>query len=74
MFDPNQEIIDCLIDMNPEKWNQYVPGTGHEVVNYNQLEKRKIKSILIMNPNYYNEIDELLTSKNIKVNLIKLSV
>lgn len=74
MFDPNRKIIDCLIDMNSEKWNQYVSGTGHKVVNYNQIEKRKIKSILILNPNYYNEIDKLLTSKNIKVNLIKLFV
>ncbi len=72
MFDPKHEIIDCLIDMNPDKLNQYVPGTGHKIVDYSQIEKRKIKFILVMNPNYYREIESLLTSKNIKVDLIKI--
>ena len=34
-IDPNREFIECLIDLNPKKWGKFIPGTGHEIINFN---------------------------------------
>jgi len=71
LFDKEHRLIDCLIDLNPKKWNKYVAGSGHPIVNYTEIRKRKIKTVVVMNPNYYNEISKLLMDKNISVDLLK---
>jgi len=71
IIDPNQKLVECLIDLNPKKWGKFISGTGHEIINYTEIEKREIKTAIIMNPNYYDEIEELVKNENIKIDLIK---
>ena len=70
IIDPNRESIECLIDLNPKKWGKFIPGTGHDIINFTEIEKRKIKTAIIMNPNYYDEIKKLIIEQNIDINLI----
>lgn len=70
IIDPNREFIECLIDLNPKKWGKFIPGTGHEIINFTEIEKRKIKTAIIMNPNYYDEIKKLIIEQNIDLILI----
>ena len=69
-IDPKHEFIECLIDLNPKKWGKFIPGTGHEIINSTEIEKRKIKTAIVMNPNYYNEIKKLIKEQNLDIILI----
>ena len=70
IIDPNHEIIECLIDLNPKKCGKFIPGTGHEIINFSEIEKRKIKTAIVMNPNYYNEIKKLIKEQNLDIILM----
>lgn len=60
MIDPNNEIIDCLIDINPKKQNMFCAGTGHAIKSPDYLMSKQspCKTIFIMNGNYHDEIIE----------------
>lgn len=72
LFDPERKHIDCVIDINPNKQNCYIPGTGHLIINYQELIKRNIKFVIVMNSNYYNEILNILKESNINITLIDI--
>lgn len=55
LIDPTRKLIDCLVDLNPQKQGGYIPGTGHPIVSYQDLPGRGVKSALLMNPNYREE-------------------
>lgn len=55
LVDPNNKNIDCVIDLNPCKQGKFIPGTGHEIIAPEQIKTKKIKSIILMNPNYKKE-------------------
>ena len=71
LFDPDCKLIDSIIDINPNKWNKHIAGTGHIIINPISIINRKIKTIIVMNPNYYDEIKSYLYMQKIKVDLIK---
>jgi len=56
LVDPDCELVDCLIDINPAKQGKFVPGTGHPIVGPSDARARSCAAILIMNPNYADEI------------------
>jgi SAM-dependent methyltransferase len=72
LFDPHRDIFDCIIDLNPNKQNHYLPGTGHPIVGFEQLKTRNIKYAIVMNPNYFQENENLLKSHSISTNLVNL--
>jgi len=71
LFDPTFKMIDCVIDLNPNKQGKYIPGTGHPIVDYSEMQSRNITSIILMNPNYNDEVKELLQKSNQSIDLIK---
>lgn len=70
MIDSKRELINCLIDVNPNKQDHFVPGTGHPIVGVKELTKRDIKYAIQMNPNYYEENLSLLASEGSSIKLI----
>ena len=60
LIDPTCELVDCVVDLNPQKQGGYIPGTGHPIVSYHDLPERGVKSALLMNPNYRDENLSLL--------------
>jgi len=71
LVDPNCKLIDCVVDLNPNKQERFVPGTGHPIVSYWDLPKRNVTTAILMNPNYYEENQLLLKKARVKLNLIK---
>jgi len=71
MFDSNKKYIDCVIDINVKKNKHFIPGTGHLIINPQEIKSRKIDDIIIMNPNYKNEILNTINKMNIKIDLIE---
>jgi ubiquinone/menaquinone biosynthesis C-methylase UbiE len=70
LFDKDARMVECIIDVNTAKQNRYVAGTGHLVTDFSEIQNRNIQQIIVMNPNYENEIQNLLTKHNISAKLI----
>ena len=70
LVDPECQLIDCIIDLNPKKQGQYLPGTGHLIVSYQEIGDRGITAAIVMNPNYYDENLALLEKSNLNINLV----
>jgi len=60
-----QDAIKYVIDLNPHKCDQYVPGTGQQVKPPEFLKENKPDKIIIMNPIYEKEITTLVRDMNI---------
>ena len=71
LIDPEKKLIDFIIDMNPKKQHKFLPGTGHPIIDYTEICEQKIKNVILMNSNYFEEILLLLDKKQIKINLIQ---
>lgn len=71
LVDPHQQLIDSIIDLNPNKQGKYIPGTGHPIINYQQIKERGLAHAVLMNPNYYDENIVLLERANLSLNLVK---
>jgi len=70
MIDPDHSRIDCVIDINPNKQGKFIPGTGHPIIGINHIEDRKLRYAILMNPNYLQESQAMLTSAGIVLELI----
>ena len=71
LIDPGRELIECLVDLNPSKQGHYVPGTGHPIVDYQDLVARGVTTAILMNPNYREENLALLQTVQADVRLIE---
>lgn len=71
LVDPRGELIDCLVDLNPNKQGRFVPGTGHPIVGVGDLAERGIGCAILMNPNYRAENEALLQRGGLRVELIE---
>lgn len=70
LIDPMGALISCIVDVNPQKQHKYLPGTGHPIVPYEELQTRGIASALLLNPNYYEDAVTLLEAHHISVRLV----
>lgn len=73
LIDPDTSLIDCVVDLNPNKQGCYIPGTGHPIVGPAELTSHGIRSAVLMNPNYLEETQQLLTGLGLAVDLIDWS-
>lgn len=73
LVDPQATLLDCVVDLNPNKQGGYIPGTGHPIVAPLDLPRRGIKHAVLMNPNYREENLRLLAEAGIDLNLIDWS-
>ncbi len=73
LVDPACALIDCVVDLNPNKQGRYIPGTGHPIVALAELPFRGVLNALLMNPNYRDENMKLLADAGIELNLIDWS-
>ena len=55
------------MDINPKKQGMYVPGTGHEIISIKQIKTKGIKTIIVMNPNYVEEIRASIENLNLRI-------
>lgn len=50
------ELIECVVDASPSKWNKFLPGSKIPIFSTETLKKRKIDFLLILPWNLKNEI------------------
>ena len=68
-FDADGERIDCVVDINPRKQGRFVPGTGHAIVAPDDLGRRGVRHIVVMNPNYAAEIRDFIDTNRLPITL-----
>ncbi|GAC1549584.1 MAG: class I SAM-dependent methyltransferase [Herpetosiphon sp.] len=73
LVDPDCQWIDCVIDINPAKQRHYIPGTGHAIIAPADLPRRDVRTIVLMNPNYHEEVAATLAADHREVDLIDLT-
>ncbi len=59
-----------VVDLNPRKWGQYLPGTAQEVVEPSTLRGRDVASVLVTNPIYTSEIRDHLAALGVRARTI----
>ena len=69
LIDRQRALIDCVVDVNPNKQGGYIPVTGHPIVAPTELPGRNVKFAMLMNPNYGDENRTLLRDLGIAVEL-----
>jgi len=70
LIDPKKNLIHFVIDINPKKQGHYVPGTGHPIIDVNELDRTEKSNIILMNPNYRQEVESLLDKNMMCYNLV----
>lgn len=60
LFDPDKALIDFIVDINPDKQGQFIPGTGHLIVSPSDLFQTDCKTVIVENDNYFDEITQIL--------------
>lgn len=72
LIDQNRSLIDCVVDLNPNKQGKFIPGAGHPIVGHEALGNRGIATAVLMNPNYIDENLRLLREAHLNVKLVDL--
>jgi SAM-dependent methyltransferase len=60
LIDPDATGVHCFIEVNPAKQGKFIPGTGHRIIGPQQIEYERLGTILVLNPNYFDEMQEYL--------------
>lgn len=72
LIDPDLKYINCVIDVNPNKVGKYLPGTGHQIVGINVLQDKELSTVIVMNPNYLEEIKQIIVQQHLNIELINI--
>ena len=70
LIDPDGSLIDCLIDVNPRKQGAFVPLSGHPIVEPATAVSRGVRTAIIMNPNYADEIRHMCLQADLSFRLV----
>jgi hypothetical protein len=73
LVDPHQEHIACVVDVNPRKQGHFLSGTGHPIVNHHTLTSYGVTSVILMNPNYHEEVAGLLRDAKMDIQILDLA-
>lgn len=71
LMDPIRKYIKCVVDINPNKQNKYIAHTGHKIISPQSLKDFSVNNIIVMNPNYFEEIQK--STSNLSMRLIKIN-
>jgi SAM-dependent methyltransferase len=71
-LDIQPELVQYVVDINPRKQGMYVPGTEQQIVPPCFLKAYAPDVILVMNPNYFDEVRETIASMSVTAELILL--
>jgi hypothetical protein len=72
LLDPRAEIFSAVIDINPLKQGHFLPGTGHPIVGAEDLAARGTRTAFLLNPNYREEIAEMILRSGGTTKLVDL--
>jgi hypothetical protein len=72
LTDPDEQIVACVVDLNPNKQGRYLPGTGHPIVAPRGMAAFDVKTAVLTNPNYFHENAAIVRDAGLDVRLVDL--
>jgi SAM-dependent methyltransferase len=72
LLDLGPDTVPVVVDQNPRKQGGYVPGTGQPIVPPAALREHGIRSVLVVNPNYREEVAGTLARAGVAAELVLL--
>ena len=66
----SHQQIEYIVDVNPRKSGQFIPGTGQQVVEPGFLKEYRPQAIIIVNPIYQTEIREAVSEFGFNVRFL----
>jgi SAM-dependent methyltransferase len=70
LLDPDCELVDGIIDVNPRKQGRFAPLTAHPIYSLATALQRGVKTAFLMNPNYLDEVRDMVRHANGKMEVI----
>ena len=74
LLDKDALLVDYVIDINQHKQGKYISGTGHEISSKDVLDDNELRTIIVMNRNYYDEIKEIIVQKRNDLEIINIDM
>jgi hypothetical protein len=72
LVDPEATRLDCVVDVNAAKQGRFLPGTAHPIVAPDALGPRGVDTVIVLNPNYVEEIEADLARRGPAVAVVDL--
>ncbi|MGH7268246.1 MAG: class I SAM-dependent methyltransferase, partial [Candidatus Rokuibacteriota bacterium] len=72
LLDLGPDAVPVVVDQNPRKQGGYLPGTGQAIVPPAALRDHGIRTVLVMNPNYRDEVAATLSREALDADLVVL--
>lgn len=66
--------VEYVVDINPGKQGNHIPGTGHEIIAPEFLKEVQPDLVIIMNPIYTDEIRSLVAKLHLKSDFMSHSI
>jgi SAM-dependent methyltransferase len=73
MTDPENDLLDHVVDINPGKQNRHIAGSGLKVLSPKDAADREARTIFVMNSNYLNEIKSLAADAGLTARLVPIN-
>jgi FlaA1/EpsC-like NDP-sugar epimerase len=70
VLDISHKQIEYVVDLNPHKHGQFVAGTGQQVVAPDLLREYRPQTVIVMNPIYHAEIQQMIKDFGINAEII----
>ena len=65
-----QSPVEYVVDVNPHKEGMYMAGTGQQIVSPEFLKKYKPNAVIVMNPIYKKEIQQIVKNIGLKTEFL----
>ena len=72
LLDPDCELVQSLIDVNPRKQGRFAPLTAHPIYSLDVALESGVKTAFLMNPNYLNEVRDMVRHANGKMEVVSV--
>ena len=72
LVDPNCEWIEAIVDVNPSKQGKYLAGSRHPIVAPESLPEIAPAAVMVLNPNYHDEIAQRLASVGVTAEIVDM--
>jgi hypothetical protein len=66
-------VVELAVDINPRKHGMHISGAGQEIVGPDALVAYRPEVVIVMNPNYRDEIAATLTDLGVDAELVVVS-
>ncbi|MGQ4647528.1 methyltransferase domain-containing protein [Lyngbya aestuarii] len=64
--------IEYVVDINPHRHGKFIPGVGKQIMSPEFLKDYKPDQVIVMNPIYCNEIQQMLNEMGVMTEVISL--